>query len=49
VINATTGISLQSIIREVLPFLVVLLIALVVIVLVPEVVLWLPKTVGYHG
>ncbi len=49
VINATTGISLQSIIREVLPFLAVLLIALMVIVLVPEVVLWLPRVVGYHG
>ncbi len=49
VINATTGITLQSIIREVLPFLAVLLGALAVIVLFPEVVLWLPRLVGYHG
>ena len=47
VINATTGAPLKSIITEVLPFLFALLVALLVITLVPDVVLWLPELLGY--
>ena len=49
VINATTGIPLKEIIRELLPFLVVLLIALLVMIFVPGIVLWLPRLFGYSG
>ncbi len=49
VINGTTGIPLRDIIREVLPFLAVLLVALVAVVLVPDIALWLPRQFGYHG
>lgn len=49
VINATTGIALRDMIREIWPFLAALLIALLVMILVPEVVLWLPKMFGYQG
>lgn len=49
VINATTGIKLQEIIREVLPFLGVLLLALLALTLLPDLVLWLPRLLGYKG
>jgi tripartite ATP-independent transporter DctM subunit len=49
VINAVTRIPLGEIIREVLPFLAVLIAALLVLILVPELVLWLPRIFGYLG
>ena len=49
VINAVTGIPLGEIIREVIPFLIVLVLALLVMILVPEIVLWLPRKFGYLG
>lgn len=49
VINAVTGIPLKEIIREVWVFLSVLIIALLVMILVPEIVLWLPRVFGYQG
>ena len=47
VINGTTGIKLADMIREIWPFLVALLLALLVLILVPEIVLWLPMQFGY--
>lgn len=49
VINAVTGIQLKEIIREVWPFLGILVAALLVMTLVPEIVLWLPRYFGYQG
>ena len=49
VINAVTGIPLRAIIGEIWLFIGVLLVALVVMVLVPEIVLWLPRQFGYRG
>jgi tripartite ATP-independent transporter DctM subunit len=49
VINAVTRIPLAEIIREIWPFLFVLLAALLVLVLVPDLVLWLPRRFGYPG
>jgi TRAP-type C4-dicarboxylate transport system permease large subunit len=49
VINGTTGIPIKDIVREVIPYLVALIIALLVMVLFPDVVLWLPRLFGYHG
>ena len=49
VINATTGVPLTAMIREVVPFLVALLVALMVMVLWPDLVLWLPREFGYRG
>ena len=42
-------IPLREIIREVLPFLAVLIAALLVLIFVPELVLWLPRMFGYLG
>lgn len=49
VINATTGAPLRDMIAEIWPFLIALIIALLVITLVPDVVLWLPRIFGYRG
>lgn len=49
VINAVTRIPLAEIIREVLPFLAVLIAALLVLILVPDLVLFLPRLLGYQG
>ena len=49
VINATTGIPLRSIIREIWPFIGILTVALVLMIVFPEIVLWLPKRFGYAG
>lgn len=49
VINATTGAPLREMIREIWPFLIALLAALLAITLVPGIVLWLPRLLGYSG
>jgi tripartite ATP-independent transporter DctM subunit len=49
VINATTGIPLGAMIREIWIFIAVLLAALLAMVLFPEIVLWLPAQLGYRG
>ena len=49
VINAVTRISLSEIIREIWPFLGVLLVALLWLALAPGLVLWLPRLFGYAG
>jgi len=49
VINATTGIGLRDMIREIWPFIAVLVLALLIMILVPEVVLWVPHMFGYKG
>ncbi len=49
VTNAVTGIPLKDIIREIWAFLGVLLLALVFLILNPDLVLWLPRLLGYQG
>ncbi len=49
VLNAVTSIPLSEIIREVWPFLIALLLALLGLVLWPGLVLWLPRMFGYAG
>jgi tripartite ATP-independent transporter DctM subunit len=49
VINGTTGIPLIAIIREIVPFLIALLIALALLIFFPQLVLWLPNMFGYAG
>lgn len=44
-----TGLPLKTIIREIFPFLVVLIAALLFITFVPETVLWLPRQFGYKA
>ena len=49
VINAVTGIPLREIISEVWPFLVALIFALILMIFLPDLVLWLPRLMGYGG
>ncbi len=49
VINAITGIPLKEIIAEIPAFLAVLIAALAVMILFPDLVLWLPRVFGYQG
>ena len=49
VINAVTGIPLRAIIGEIWGFLAVLILALLLMVLVPGIVLFLPRLLGYAG
>jgi len=49
VINAVTKIPLGEIISEIWGFLAVLVAALLLLILVPDLVLWLPRVFGYHG
>ena len=49
VINAVTDIPLREIISEIWAFLAVLILALVVMITMPDLVLWLPRLMGYQG
>ena len=49
VINAVTGIPLREIIVEIWGFLAVLILALIIMILSPGLVLWLPRLFGYAG
>ena len=49
VINAVTRIPLSEMIQEIWPFLVTLVLALLALVLMPDLVLWLPRVFGYAG
>jgi tripartite ATP-independent transporter DctM subunit len=49
VINATTRIPLREIISEIWLFIVFLVAALLLMILFPDIVLWLPRQFGYQG
>lgn len=49
VMTSITGVPLRAIVREVMPFLAVMIVALAVITFVPGTVLWLPRVFGYEG
>lgn len=49
IISAVSGASIRHIIRDCLPFVGAMLVALVIITYVPETVLWLPRLMGYKG
>lgn len=49
VINATTGAPMRDMIREIWPFMLVLVGALLTMTLIPGIVLWLPRLLGYGG
>jgi TRAP-type C4-dicarboxylate transport system permease large subunit len=49
VMNSITGVPLRDIVRDVMPFLLAMIVALVIITFVPATVLWLPRLFGYEG
>jgi tripartite ATP-independent transporter DctM subunit len=48
VTNALTGIPIRAMLREGWPMLAALLVVLIAITLFPQLVLWLPRTMGYR-
>ena len=49
VINAVTGIPIKEIISEIWIFFITLIAALVTLIIFPDMVLWLPRLMGYSG
>jgi tripartite ATP-independent transporter DctM subunit len=49
IISAISGAPLRTIIRDTMPFVVAMIVALAIITFVPETVLWLPRLLGYKG
>jgi len=49
IISAVSGAPLRLIIRDTFPFVVAMIIALAIITFNPDLVLWLPRLVGYKG
>jgi len=47
--NKIADVPLRDLVREVMPFLYVMIGALALIALVPDIVLWLPRLLGYKG
>jgi TRAP-type C4-dicarboxylate transport system permease large subunit len=49
VINAVTGIPIKEIIGEIWLFFGALILALITLIVSPDLVLWLPRMLGYSG
>ncbi len=49
IMQSITRAPLRHIIRDLLPFILALLVALIAIILLPDLVLWLPRRFGYQG
>ena len=49
VVSNITKAPLRKIVRDAVPFIIALIIALAIITFVPQVVLWLPRVFGYKG
>ena len=47
--SAISGAPLGKIIKDAMPFVIAMIIALAIITFLPETVLWLPRTMGYQG
>jgi C4-dicarboxylate transporter, DctM subunit len=49
VVSAISGAPLRSVIRDTMPFVLAMVVALAIITFVPDTVLWLPRLLGYKG
>jgi C4-dicarboxylate transporter DctM subunit len=49
IISAISGAPLRDIIKDTLPFVWAMIVALAIITFIPETVLWLPRLMGYKG
>jgi C4-dicarboxylate transporter, DctM subunit len=49
IISAISGAPLRTIIRDTMPFVLAMIVALAIITFIPETVLWLPRMMGYKG
>lgn len=49
VVSSTTATPLKDVIREIWPFLGIMIITLIILIFSPDVVLWVPRLLGYEG
>lgn len=49
IVSSTTRTELRDVIREIWPFLGIMIVALLVLILFPDIVLWVPRLMGYGG
>ena len=49
IISAISGAPLRAIIRDTMPFIAAMIVALAIITFFPDIVLWLPRLLGYKG
>jgi tripartite ATP-independent transporter DctM subunit len=49
IVSSTTRTALQDVIREIRPFLTIMIVALAILILFPDIVLWVPRMIGYGG
>ena len=49
IVSAISGAPLRNIIRDTMPFILAMIVALAIITFIPETVLWLPRVMGYKG
>jgi TRAP-type transport system large permease protein len=49
VINGSAGIPIKDIVKNIIPYLLALLAALLLLIIFPDLVLWLPRHFGYQG
>lgn len=49
IISQLTGTPLREVIRDIWPFIGVMLLALIILILVPDIVLYFPRFLGYEG
>jgi TRAP-type C4-dicarboxylate transport system permease large subunit len=49
IVSSISGAPLRHVVRDTIPFIAAMVVALAVITFVPETVLWLPRTFGYKG
>lgn len=47
--SAISGAPLRAIIRDTMPFVLAMIVALAIITFIPDTVLWLPRLLGYRG
>ena len=49
IVSAMARVPLRDVVRDTLPFVLAMIVALAIITLFPETVLWLPRLLGYKG
>lgn len=49
IVSNTTGTPLQDVIRQIWPFLAIMIASLVILILFPDIVLFVPRLLGYEG
>ena len=49
IVSNISETPLRPIVRDTMPFVIAMIVALVIITFIPETVLWLPRQIGYKG